>query len=193
MDIKRNLAKLLTSLLPVSKARRKVLCIKLRSWLYIRGLRKRVKFGRDIRIERKCEFTPGSEVGDRSKVTQIHVYGMGKVKIGKNCRLSWGLRVHTSNHDYHGEFLPFGDGNVIKDVEIGDFVWIGSDVLLLPGTKIGEGSIIQGGSVVHGVIPPCSIAGGNPAKVFATRDAEKFAHLKAEGRFLPHTKGWDFR
>ena len=100
------------------------------------------------------------------------------------------LSNHTSNHDYRGDLLPFGEGNVIKDVEIGDFVWIGADVLLLPGTKIGEGSIIQGGSVVHGEIPPCSIAGGNPAKVFAQRDREHFERLKAEGRYLSHTEGW---
>ena len=187
--IERFLAKALVFWLPLPKARKKVLVIKLRSKLFAMGLKK-VKLGRDIRFERKSVFTPGSEVGDRSKVTEIHVYGKGKIKIGRYCRLSWGLRVHTSNHDYRGDLLPFGEGNVIKDVDIGDFVWIGADVLLLPGTKIGEGSIIQGGAVVHGEIPPCSIAGGNPAKVFAQRDREHFERLKAEKRYLSHTEGW---
>ena len=73
---------------------------------------------------------------------------------------------------------------IIKDVEIGDFVWIGTNVMILPGTKIGEGAIIQGGSVVHGEIPPLAIAGGNPCKVFKYRDKEHFEKLKAESKFL---------
>ncbi len=55
--------------------------------------------------------------------------------------------------------------------------------MILPGTKIGEGAIIQGGAVVHGEIPPYAIAGGNPAKVFKYRDIEHFKKLKAEGKF----------
>ena len=46
-----------------------------------------------------------------------------------------------------------------------------------------EGAIIQGGSVVHGEIPPYAIAGGNPAKVFKYRNIEHFQKLKAEGKF----------
>ena len=74
-------------------------------------------------------------------------------------------------------------GRFYKDVTIDDFVWLGSRVTILPGTKIGEGAIIQAGSVVHGEIPPYAIAGGNPAKVFKYRDIEHFKKLKAEGRF----------
>ncbi len=70
-----------------------------------------------------------------------------------------------------------------KDVIIDSYVWIGSRVTILPGTKIGEGAIIQGGAVVHGEIPPYSIAGGNPAKVFKTRDNRRFEQLKKEGKF----------
>ena len=70
-----------------------------------------------------------------------------------------------------------------KDVIIDSFVWIGSRVTLLPGTHIGEGAIIQGGSVVHGQIPPYSIAGGNPAKVFKQRNIEHFEKLKKEKMF----------
>ena len=188
--MERLIAKLIVHLLPVSKRRRRLLAIKIRSRLFARNLGPNVKVGRNVKIERKSVLTPGSEVGDWSKLTELHVFGHGKIKIGRYCRLSWGLRVHTSNHDYRGDLLPFGEGNVIKDVEIGDFVWIGADVILLPGTKIGDGAIIQGGSVVHGTIPSCAIAGGNPAKVFAMRDKEHFLKLKEEGRFLSHTRGW---
>lgn len=54
----------------------------------------------------------------------------------------------------------------------------------IPGTKIGEGAIIQAGSVVHGEIPPCAIAGDNPAKVFAWRDKEHYEKLKSQGAYF---------
>ena len=94
------------------------------------------------------------------------------------------MRVFTRNHNYDkGDAIPYGRTYIKKDVVIGDFVWIGIQVILLPGTTIGEGAIIQAGAVVHGNIPAYAIAGGNPAKVFAQRDVEHFKRLKAEGKF----------
>lgn len=188
--MERVIARILTFWLPLPRARRKVIWHKVRSWVIGKRLGGKVKIGKNVRFERHCRFTNGSEIGDWTKVSEMFVEGRGKIRIGRYCRLSWNLTVHTSNHDYAGDTLPFGSGNVIKDVTIGDCVWIGSDVLILPGTKIGDCAIIQGGSVVHGEIPSYAIAGGNPAKVFAMRDAEKCRRLLEEGRFLPHTPGW---
>lgn len=83
-----------------------------------------------------------------------------------------------------GDKIPYGASSICKDVIIEDAVWIGSRVTILPGTKIGEGAIIQGGAVVHGEIPRCAIAGGNPAKVFKYRDIEHFNELKEKGAYL---------
>ena len=95
------------------------------------------------------------------------------------------MQVHGDGNVKFGNYIHSGvETYVYKEVEIGDFVWLGSRVMILPGTKIGEGAIIQGGSVVHGEIPPYAIAGGNPAKVFKYRDIEHFKKLKAEGKIL---------
>ena len=48
---------------------------------------------------------------------------------------------------------------------------------------IGEGAIIQAGSVVVNDIDKFAIAGGHPAKVFASRDVEHYLKLKSEGLF----------
>ena len=63
---------------------------------------------------------------------------------------------------------------------IGDNVWFGHRVTVLPGVSIGEGSIIQAGSVVVSDIPKCAIAGGSPARQFDTRDREHYERLKKE-------------
>ncbi|MCH9699510.1 MAG: acyltransferase [Gammaproteobacteria bacterium] len=55
-------------------------------------------------------------------------------------------------------------------VKIGDYTFIGSGAIVLPGTTIGKGCVIGAGSVVKGEIPDYSVAIGNPAKVVGTID-----------------------
>ena len=114
----------------------------------------------------------------------MRIMGNGNVTIGQYFHSGVEVLMITQNHNYDkGEAIPYDDTYIYKDIEIGDFVWLGSRVMILPGTKIGEGAIIQGGSVVHGEIPPYAIAGGNPAKVFKYRNIEHFEKLKAEKKF----------
>ena len=121
---------------------------------------------------------------DHVNFNGLRIEGDGKVTIGRYFHSGTECLIITRNHNYDtGEAIPYDKSFVYKDIEIGDFVWLGSRVTILPGTKIGEGAIIQGGSVVHGEIPPYAIAGGNPAKVFKYRDVEHFQKLKAENKF----------
>lgn len=70
-----------------------------------------------------------------------------------------------------------------EPVAIGDNVWIGIDVTVLPGVTIEEGAIVQAGSVVTDDVPKGAIAGGHPAEVFARRDMDHYESLKSTGRF----------
>lgn len=128
--------------------------------------------------------TPNTIIKDNVNFNGMRIMGGGKVTIGRYFHSGIENLIITQNHNYDkGNAIPYDSTYIYKDVEIGDFVWFGSRVMILPGTKIGEGAIIQGGSVVHGEIPPYAIAGGNPAKVFKYRDIEHFKKLKAEGKF----------
>lgn len=147
--------------------------------------RRRAKFwGEGSIMTYKGNLSKQTNVGCGTSLSSISVLGGGKVRIGNHVSTGPNLIIQTQNHDYKGESLPYGAGWVYKDVEIGDAVWIGMNVLILPGTKIGEGAIIQAGSVVHGEIPSCAIAGGNPAKVFAWRDREHYEKLKSQGAYF---------
>jgi len=113
----------------------------------------------------------------------INITGKGNVTIGSHFHSGIENLIITQTHDYDdGNEIPYSR-TIHSDVEIGDFVWLGSRVTLLPGTKIGEGAIIQAGAVVHGEIPPMAIVGGNPAQIFKYRDKEHFLKLKEEKRF----------
>ncbi|MEO1297830.1 MAG: DapH/DapD/GlmU-related protein [Cyanobacteria bacterium J06636_16] len=79
------------------------------------------------------------------------------VYIGKYCAIAHNLRIRTRNHNYsypnlQDRFqrkynLPLLDAFKGKTI-IGNNVWIGDNVLVLPGAKIGDGSIIGAGAVV---------------------------------------------
>lgn len=113
----------------------------------------------------------------------MKITGPGRVSIGRYFHSGEGCLILTSNHNYEGGAIPYDDMAWVKDVVIGDFVWLGSRVIILPGVTIGEGAIIQAGAVVVRDIPPCAIAGGNPAEVFKYRDKEHFERLKGEKKF----------
>ena len=86
-------------------------------------------------------------------------------------------------YDDRLEAIPYDDTVISKDVVIEDNVWLGNRVIVLPGVTIGEGAIIQAGSVVVKDIPKCAIAGGHPANVFSSRDKDHYEKLKKEGKF----------
>lgn len=80
-------------------------------------------------------------------------------------------------------------------VHIKQNVWIGGNVVIVPGVTIGEGAIVAAGTVVTKDVSDLAIVGGNPAKVIKCRDRGKyletkqqdkvFIKLKAEGRTQP--------
>lgn len=89
-------------------------------------------------------------------------------------------------HKYDdGNAIPYDSSEYIaKDIVIEDNVWLGDRVMILGGVTIGEGAIIQAGSVVVSNIPKYSIAGGHPAKVFKQRNIEHYEKLKQERKFI---------
>jgi maltose O-acetyltransferase len=80
---------------------------------------------------------------------------------------------------------------LLARVEIGDRVFVGVGAIILPGTRIGNDSIIGAGAVVRGDIPPGSMVVGNPAKVVAEVEAvaEWHRHVAAQAPVWPH-EGW---
>ena len=177
------IARLLTFLIPMRRPR---LFLQARIVYCLYGLpvwRRAKRVGKALHCNGPVRVTRQTELGDHVSFNGAVFYGGGHVTIGNWVHTGEGLKIFTRNHNYEGEAIPYDSTYVHKAVTIGDCVWIGAYVILLPGTTIGEGAIIQAGSVVHGEIPPMAIAGGNPAKVFAWRDKDRYSRLKAEGRF----------
>lgn len=103
-----------------------------------------------------------------------------KVIFGKHSGSGPNLTIIAGNHmSMIGKFLmdvneddkrimdPSGKQD--QDVVLEDDVWLGANVVLLNGVRIGRGAIVAAGSVVRTKIPPYSIIAGNPAKVVGFR------------------------
>ena len=79
--------------------------------------------------------------------------------------------------------IPYGNDDVLREVVIGNWVWCGANVTIVPGVHIGDGAVIGSGAVVTKDVPECAVVGGNPAKVIKYRDKDHFYKLKSEGKF----------
>jgi len=77
-----------------------------------------------------------------------------------------GTWIFTIEHDPRSDIHDVKSANVI----IEDNVWIASRVTILPGVRIGEGSVIASCSLVNKDVPPNSIYGGVPAKKIGERN-----------------------
>ena len=78
--------------------------------------------------------------------------------IAPNC--SFYTAGHPLNAETRNKGLEYA-----KPIEIGNNVWIGGNVIVLPGVKIGDNAVVGAGSVVNKDIPANVVAVGNPCKV----------------------------
>ena len=171
------------NLVPCQSARRRLwhFC---KDFVYGFKARRRGSVSRGVDFVGATKVNRKTVIGEFSVICGLRIAGDGVVEIGRNCHIAPEVLILTQNHDYDdGVRIPYGDRFHEKPVRIADFVWIGQRVTILPGATIGEGAIVQAGSVVHGKIPPMSIVGGNPARAFAKRNEAHFLGLKANGSY----------
>ncbi len=150
--------------------------------IYIKGNKKLLKYQKGFTTGYRCRIDLPSDTSIKDPTLEIgencimgdncHIAAHEKVKIGNNVLIASNVFISDLNHGCYNneEFtspdeIPNARKIYSKPVEIGDNVWIGEKVSILPGAKICGGGVIGSNSVVTKNIPPYSIAVGNPAKV----------------------------
>lgn len=138
----------------------------------------RLRIGRDCRINGRTTFSarpstlpqPVLEIGDNVGISWLSSISVGtRVVLGNNVRIA--QRCFLAG--YPGHPLDAGDraaglpctAQQIGDIVLEDDVWLGTGVMVMPGVRIGRGTVVAAGSVVTRDLPPFVIAGGMPAKV----------------------------
>lgn len=117
---------------------------------------KRIIFGNDVQIN-----------------DYVHISAIEKVDIGNNVLMASHIYISDNSHGYYdgsncdsSPLTPPKDrAYKVAPVKIGDNVWLGEGVIVMPGVEIGSGCVIGAHSIVNKSIPSNCIAVGSPAKV----------------------------
>lgn len=94
----------------------------------------------------------------------LTILDCGRVSIGSGTLIGPNCSFYTVNHPLHWKGR-LATVEYAKPIVIEDNVWIGGNVVILPGVTIGKGCVIGAGSVVTRSVPPMTLAAGNPCKV----------------------------
>ena len=126
--------------------------------------------GSNVNIQRGATFSDDLSIGNNSEIG-INCKLQPGVSIGDNLMMEPECLFYTSNHRIESTDIPMNkqgyDG--LNPIIIGNDVWIGARVIILPGVQIGDGAVIGAGSVVTHDVNPYSVVAGNPAKLIRMR------------------------
>lgn len=91
--------------------------------------------------------------------------------MGSNVLLGPYTRIWTQNHNYKDPDIPVrAQGYTFRPVIIGDDVWIGANVFVMPGVVLGSGCVVSANSVVgRKEYPPRTVLAGYPARKIGAR------------------------
>jgi acetyltransferase-like isoleucine patch superfamily enzyme len=108
------------------------------------------------------------KIGRNSRINGSCIHAKKSVIIGSNCLIAANCQIFDNNGhalSFHDVKCRINTRDDAKSIIIEDNVWIGTGSVILPGVKIGMGTVIGANSVVVRDIPPMVIAAGNPAVV----------------------------
>lgn len=122
-------------------------------------------FRTEIRDPWSLHIGKGTIIGDNALLD-----ARSGLFIGKSVNLSSNVSIYTRQHDHRDPYFACPDPQSKKmSVEIDDRVWLGSNVIVLPGVHIGEGAVCCAGCVVTKDVPPYAVVAGIPAKQVGER------------------------
>ena len=142
----------------------------MRYFFFKRILKDRI--GHDVKIQRDVLVGKFDDISIGNYVAINEKCRIRNCEIGNYVLLAPEVYILHSGHKYESTekviYLQ-GETHYPKTI-IEDDVWIGARSLILPGRKIGKGSIIAAGSVITKDVIPYTIVGGNPAKLIRMRE-----------------------
>jgi len=90
-----------------------------------------------------------------------YIQALGGIEIGENFLFAPGIRLISVNHGVNDEYKNTNT----KPIKIGNNVWLGTNVIILPEVSIGNNVVVGAGSVVTKSFPDDVVIVGNPARI----------------------------
>lgn len=82
------------------------------------------------------------------------INAMNSIVIGNNCLFGENVKIYDHNHRFRDNTIPISEqGFSVAKIEIGDNCWIGTNVVVLKGAKIGNHCVIAAGTIVDFYVP----------------------------------------
>lgn len=132
------------------------------------------RMGRNVTILEGAYLSnvSGIEVGDNTSIGFGAIMdGTAPIRIGRWVRMGPRVVMITTKHNFERRDVPIKEqGNSSGPISIGDDVWLGAAVMIMPNVTIETGAVIGAGSIVTKDIPEYAIAVGNPARVVKMRE-----------------------
>lgn len=129
--------------------------------------------GTNVNVEHGALINNGRQIsiGDNSGIG-LHCFVSGPLVIGDNVIMGPNCTFLSINREVGRTDRPMIEQGFqpARAPVIEDDVWLGANVLVLPGRRIGRGSIVAAGAVVSVDVPPFAVVAGNPARVLRQRD-----------------------
>ncbi len=148
----------------------KPLTSQLRSTYWRRFMR---SLGENSKISHKVKIRSAFNIsiGKNTHITNnVILDGRGGLTIGNDVLIGYESIIMTATHNFREPSIPVRlQGSERKKIVIGNDVWLGARVIVLPGVVIGDGAVIGVGAVVTKDVPPLAIMVGVPAKNIGMR------------------------
>jgi acetyltransferase-like isoleucine patch superfamily enzyme len=146
---------------------------------------KRVHLGRKVMLYPQCRLKALAghiAIGDCSTVGEYTIISArGSVEIGRNVMIAASCHITDAGHNYDRDGLVQEQGHTTAPIAIGDDVWLGAGVKVLPGVQIGDGAVVGAGAVVTRDVAPNTVVAGVPARVIAERPPRSGAARAFDG------------
>ena len=111
------------------------------------------------------------KIGSNSSIGLYSVFNGGDdIIIGNSCLISGFVYIQTSMHSHKKGIFVKAQGFSHSPINIGDDVWLGAHSTILPGCKLGKGSIVGSNAVVTKSISSNEIVAGVPAEKIKERN-----------------------
>ena len=115
-----------------------------------------------------CDYGYNIEIGENFYSNHnLVILDPAKVIFGDNVFIGPNCGFYTASHPLEAEERNKGI-EMAKPIKVGNNVWFGGNVTVLPGVTIGDNCVVGAGSVVVKDIPANSVAVGNPCKLIRT-------------------------
>lgn len=100
----------------------------------------------------------------------VYIFAKGNIKIGNFCTIGSGSKLISSSH-FYAKSLPIRkQQDKVSEIILEEDVWLGFNVVILPGVELKKGCLVAAGSVVTKSFSEYTIIGGIPARKIGERE-----------------------